>query len=824
MGISLVLFKRSSFNSKKIKKSLYLNLLNLSKKDFSMQKRRLKFYTFSSKKSEKVNKKTGTVRPWVKIYFLNQEIQYQIYKNHRFSNKNYTVFEKIAKISLFGELNVIYFILNKFSMELRNSPTLKNESKKANRNSNFFFNERFIDRNLAKRSFYKNVFFLNVNSFKSWFFYFFNKKNKNLHFSQTFLKNLKRFSSQEVFYKPSPASYKNIKTLSRIPSLKKKYYEFNKDNTFVSQNFSGKTFQFLKKRKNFRSSVIHKNNINNAYQFTFFSFYKKRSSKSLNLQLIKKSSFLIKKLFYKVCFFNFLQACFKTESYFKVLPINTNRKSILSFYDKTFKYNKTKLRNSNLEADSFFFKKVAKLNFEVTKNKNLLKQNVSLFENLTKLLECLFFEPKFLLYLRCGKKNLALNNQFYLDQKKLENKKKTKIINSRLLLNSNFLKIGTKYFNSKNIFLFKNRLALFQSYSREKTKFEKFFSKAKNSDSSDLSFSNVPVSNQKIIREFLIDSKKTKSHKKNLFANVTDIFYLNKKKNDSFFNLTFYKLFLNIDENLYFLRQSKNYFLLKTLTFKFDSIFKNYLFSKKTFHVIHSINYDFFLNFELFKSYKKFKNFNCYQTKRKKSSETNSFYFTKINLKKLTDLSVLLILDHRLNQKLLKLKKKMLQKFLKNHDSDLSNFYFTNPLTFTKLQLLSFSRFNATIKETRVCEVFKQVNSIKKLFFYRKCIILITSNLSQILKENRIYSLSFSKYGILSIFLKDNSFYKKQNHMIPIKIVKFFYKKMSFVEISSKLSQDDFRFEFITKRFRFNNENKNLYDFICFIWNFEKKK
>ncbi len=640
MGISLVLFKRSFFNSKQIKKSFYLNLLNLSRKDFAMQKKSLKFNAFytllKGYKSEEISKETGPIRPWIRIYFLNQEIQYQIYKNHRFSNKNSRVFEKITKISLFGELNIIYFILNKFFIKLRNLSTFNSESRKANRTHIY---ERSIYKKVSNSCFNKNLFFLNVNLFKSWFFYFFNKKNKKVRLSQNFIKNLKALSSDEEFYRSSLLLYKNIKTFSRIPFsfLNNKYSKLNKNKIFDSPNFSKRNFQL-----NYGPLLIKKNNNNN--QLIVFRKVTKGYDKSnfVNSQPRTKSSFLIKKLFYKAYFFNFLQACFKTQSYFKVMPMDRNQKSIPSFYQKTPKSNKTKLKTrkflnlgklsldgfnlKNQDDDSLFLKKVTKSNFEVMKNKNLLKQNVSLFIKLKKLLECLSFEPKFLLYLRSGTKNLVLNKQSYLEikiTKQVEILKKKKIIQSYSLLSSNFLKIGSNYFNPKNIFRFKNPFDFTQYYFREKIKIKKFISKGKNTNSSYFFFPNLRALNGKILREFLIDSKQLKNLKniKNLFPKLTESFFLNKKRNDFFLNLTFYKLFLEIHENLYFLRKSKNYFLLKILTLKFDSIFKNYLLSKKTFNVIHTINYEFFSNLELFKVYRKLKNFllHFYQMKKKKN-------------------------------------------------------------------------------------------------------------------------------------------------------------------------------------------------------------
>lgn len=837
MGISLVLFKRSSFNSKKIKKSFYLNLLNLSRKDFAMQKRSLKFNAFStllkgySKKSEKISKETGPIRPWIRIYFLNQEIQYQIYKNHRFSNKNSRVFEKITKISLFGELNIIYFVLNKFFIKLRNSSTLKSEIRKVNQT---YIYERSIYKKVSNSCFNKNLFFLNVNSFKSWFFYFFNKKNKNVHLSQTFIKNLKALYSDEEFYRSSTLLYKNIKTFSQIQFLNSKYSKLNKDKIFDSPNFSRRNFQL-----NYRPLFIKKNNNNN--QLIVFRKVTKRYNKSnfVNSQSRKKSSFLIKKLFYKAYFFNFLQTCLKTQSYFKVMPMDRNQKSIPSLNHKAPKSNKTKLKTrkflnlgklsldrftlQNQDDDSLFLKKITKFNFEVMKNKSLLKQNVSIFIKLTKLLECLSFEPKFLLYLRCGTKNLVLNKQSYLEiklKKQVEILKKKKIIQSYSLLNSNFLNIGSSYLNSKNIFRFKNRFEFPQYYFREKTKIKKFISKGKNRNLS--YFPNLLALNNKILREFLIDSKELKNLKniKNLFPKFTESVFLDKKKNDFFLNLTFYKLFLEIHENLYFLRQSKNYFLLKLLTLKFDSIFKNYLLSKKTFNVINTINYKFVSNLELFKVYRKLKNFllHFYQTKKKKLNKANSLYLTNINFKfflskKLTDLSVLLILTHCSNKKLLKLKKKTFKNFFKKND--LSNFYFLwliNCRKFRQLKIFSCSKLNDTIYEQKVYKVFKEMNLIKKLFFYRKSITLVTLNLSKILKENRIYYSSFSKNGVLVILIRDNTFYKKENDVIPIKELlpnlSFLVGLKSYLTYVAKLnnlnSKDNFRFEFNTKRFLLN--------------------
>ncbi len=798
MGISLVLFKRSCFNSKKIKKSFYLNLLNLSRKDFAMQKSSLKFYSFFQRKSLKKK----TIRPWIRIYFLNQEIQYQIYKNHRFSNQNHAIFEKIAKISLFGELNIIYFILNKFFMKLRNSSTLKKESRKTKTTSNFFSNERFFNKNLAKSSFNKNLFFLDINLFKYWFFYFFNKKNKNVDLDQTFIKSLKEFSSQEVFYRSSSSllSYKKIKTLSRI--------------------------QFLKKN----SHRLFNNNFNNSYKFTFFKQMKYEYGKStfVNSQLIKKSSFLIKKLFYKIYFFNFLQAYFKTQSYFKMMTLDNNEKSILSFYDKNSESYKFKTLKFN--SNSLFLKKIAKLNFELTKKKNLLKQNVSLFINLIKLLKCLSFEPKFLLYLRCGKKNLT--NEVYLETKlQKQVKSKRQLLQSFSLLNSNFLKIGTKYFNSKT-------MSLLKSYCREKTRIQKFISKDKNKNLGN--FSPQKLQTLKNLREFLTDSKNAKNIN-NLFPNFTESLSLNRKKNYYFFKLTFYKLFLEIHENLYFLRQSKNYFLLKALTFKFDSILKNYLLSKRTFHMIETINHDFFSNFELLKNYKNLKKFifDFYQPKREKLKKPNLLYLKKKNFKfillenfrKLTDLSVLLILTHFSKKNLLKLKRKFLQKFLKKNDVLNPNYYFLWLMkfrNFRQFKLLSSSKVNHKMQQFTTCKVLKERNSIKKLLFYKKFISLIILNFTKILKENRIYYSTFSRYGLLKILLQDNSFYEKQNHFIQIKIVNFFYKKIIFfkqqliVNSQKKIKISDMEDNFRTNKFRYNNEN--LYNLIFLIWEFEKKE
>ncbi len=146
-------------------------------------------------------------------------------------------------------------------------------------------------------------------------------------------------------------------------------------------------------------------------------------------------------------------------------------------------------------------------------------------------------------------------------------------------------------------------------------------------------------------------------------------------------------------------------------------------------------------------------------------NKTNSSYLTNINFKfllskKLTDLSVLLILTHCSNKKLLKLKKKTFKNFLKKND--LSNFYFPLLINCRQLKIFSCLKLNDAIYKPKVYKIFKEMNLIKKLFFYRKSITLVTLNLSKILKENRIYYSSFSKHGVLVILIRDNTFYKKK--------------------------------------------------------------
>ena len=108
--------------------------------------------------------------PWIKIYFLNQEIQNQMYNNQIFS-ETYSlnlIFSKIIKFSLLGELNIVYSFLNELELN-RERSKIDNLIKKKEI--------------LCKKKNNTKSIILNKILSKYCLFYFLNKKNKKVNFA-----------------------------------------------------------------------------------------------------------------------------------------------------------------------------------------------------------------------------------------------------------------------------------------------------------------------------------------------------------------------------------------------------------------------------------------------------------------------------------------------------------------------------------------------------------------------------------------------------------------------------------------------------------------
>lgn len=709
MGIQLVLFRRStSFNS----------LLN--------------------------SESPRLYRPWVQIYFLNQEIQTQICKNNRFCIKNARVFEKIEKICLFGELNILYSILNKFSLTLSNNIYLLNLALKG------------LDVTKSK----KLDFPLNL----------LNKEKLDSHFGlsrATSILKRKRF-----FYQS------NLKMNLYSESLKHKDFQKNKTKILSNVNLFKSFFFYFFSKKNKKLRFIRIRLISKARhkptELALFAF------KETNC----KSEFLIKNLFYKAWVFNFLQPYFKSFSYFKFITLGNRykKKTVPSFYNKSLK-----LPN--------FPKKI---------RNNYIVKDYSLFLNLEKIIESLYFEPKFVLYFRCSKNSFAIEKfKTYFNRihpLNLENYKNIiNLTNPKVEFhNSIFLKA-----REKNGFLFikKNSLLFFKPQLNGKY-INNFY------------YKQFLINFPPFLLETIESTPNFQQFKQNLFPtlNLDELF---KKESILDVNVIFYQVFITIHENLEFLRQSKNYFLLQKLTFQFDSTFRNHLLSKGTFYSTDKTLFYYLSKNKVFSRNKNLKTLCLSQInkavvlKKKISRYPSELFFLKkenlffsheknLILKKQSqnsrNLSASAILFNKSNQKLFKLKKKILTKCLNSYfcpekiptcklgfatfkcNFDFKFFLFAKDLNLRK-------RFNLSIYKSKIKGflILQQIQLIQRLSFYSRFSNFINFKIGLFLKVDSLdYSSCSKKDLVLSISPINKGSYLKIGYLIPINIIDSFYKNLSF--------------------------------------------
>jgi hypothetical protein len=284
--------------------------------------------------------------PWIKIYFLNQEIQNQMYNNQMFS-RTYSlnlIFEKIIKSSLLGELNLVYLFLNELELNREKSKI------------DHFIKKKKI---LCKKKNNILSIILNKTLSKYCLFYFFNKKKKKLNF--VFVNLLRKFINQSI---------------TRSQKLKK-----FRQRLIVTQLFTKRVNFFLGKGQ----SPLSKKRLNNNKNSKIFkekSYFSNETNQMYKLYLKKipsnlKSDFLVKNLFYKNWFFNFLQSALKSQIHFTQNNISFKLVNDIEFYDK--------------------------------KHPELYSNNCSLLLNIKIILIYIYLEPKFVGHFKISLKRKNLN-------------------------------------------------------------------------------------------------------------------------------------------------------------------------------------------------------------------------------------------------------------------------------------------------------------------------------------------------------------------------------------------------------------------------------
>ena len=255
------------------------------------------------------------VRPWILIYFLNQEIKDQLQKSCRLNLSNFEIIEKITKVGLFAEFNILYFMIHKlflFSPKFRSFkkplnlalPSLEGTTKrkfklgraklifklskaKLGKKLNIkipslktnFEKAKFIGSNVSMRDIQSakpslkriksntirqipltiknkcyNNSFLTIDLFKLWFFYFFYQKNRAL---------LNQYTSDLIYN-----SQKQLKKEQEFICLQnEKSYKLGKAKFSPSLNRKNSFFSFQLRFAKFPSFAKHNQEY---FQFYFY--------------------------------------------------------------------------------------------------------------------------------------------------------------------------------------------------------------------------------------------------------------------------------------------------------------------------------------------------------------------------------------------------------------------------------------------------------------------------------------------------------------------------------------------------------------------------
>ena len=319
---------------------------------------------------KKINKKTCRRNP-KKIKFLNQEIQYQIYKNETFIKNNLNnIFEKVVKNSLISEYYIIFSFLNELTLIIERS---------------FILNQRINGPLLGMANQFKLLWYrkLNKKKIKYLFFYLLNK-NKMLKFNLSpnlwqlndtniplqnttafqfnpflllLFKNFLFPVKDKNFYK------KNIKTKFNLMANgailfcpdKRKLLNFvynkkpkikkTKSINFLTKDLKLNCLSLPEADYQKKLSFFNKNHSKLLKNNRFFSVHPYRCFKTETIngsatlaknQITLKSDLLLKNLFYKQWFLNFLEPLKKSIFSFKNFIFFSRSKSISLSIKKLF--------------------------------------------------------------------------------------------------------------------------------------------------------------------------------------------------------------------------------------------------------------------------------------------------------------------------------------------------------------------------------------------------------------------------------------------------------------------------------------------------------
>lgn len=529
---------------------------------------------------------------WTKIYYLNQEIQYQIYKNEIYQkNISYLNFEKIIKSSFLSELNIIYSFLNQLRINLEDSSQTKSIN-----NFNLVKNNQII---------------------KYLMFYFLNKKNKSLKqpkllkkTSNSILKTIYRFKK------------KNNKTLTKLQALKR---------IIILNDYKANKYIFGSQKKiNQRKKISFVQNFNTKsnflvqnlfYKYWFLKISEPYFKGSENVQFIFEDKSTKKNIPYNIFFYiKIIFVYLYLEPKFILnLTLFLKRKNLYLFFEKnivenyknTF-FDKIEL-NPSLLIDSPFFNK-----------KNLLSQIKNSFINLKISQQMLKNQPILLYFIKNKSKKYS------------KRQKSPKILNTGYYIK--ILKIFYKlhFLKAKENYFFQNCLILYT----EKKIIDYIISKTITLTSSIITYKFLAINT-------FLNLKKNKIHSKinlffslnsykTLFFKLKKVFYKNLTKNLAihiFYNKTFLylkkmyivKLKINL-KNMYNIKKK----LIKELNhislYLFD--LKNLLVSysiKNHMYKIHFLKLIFFYIFNLRINWKIIDSIEKFKLERQISGLTSNF-------------------------------------------------------------------------------------------------------------------------------------------------------------------------------------------------------
>jgi hypothetical protein len=679
------------------------------------------FLAIRSKKNSSKIELLNKTSSWKNIYLLNQEIQYQIYKNEIFQKNNlHNNFEKIIKLSLLVELNIIYSFLNELALNIE-----KNSRQKAIIN--------YLD------------FIRNQQMIKYCFFYFFNKKNKKLTLPSSLKKNIhflflgKRVSPLLLWLGEANQTEGKKDKKQRKQSMQKKTkearkYYFSKSQNRVNSKKSLKIKNLNLENPNKKNITLNKTKIvHNLMSLKFSNGCRNTKSLIKKLKMNKKSNFLLKNLFYKNWFLKFLEPHLKSSLYFKNI-----------FVDE--------LNQNNVKSTIFWF--------------------------IQKIFISIYLQPKFILILTIvlKRKNIDLLAKKYLDSSPKEliknnwlkkNQLSSSVIiktffkntKSRLTyLKSFFLnyKIGSKECNIKiNYSLISS--AKIKKYSIKMLKFIKLFFNIKKNFINKLKkthrsycFNNLLINYFSYVNIIFLKLELIKENDLKFQPKLTLFFEKPLKIRYQIFenkaminnNLISYKKFLEIFYKLSFLKNEKNNFLLNVLLFNTEKTFIDYLLSKTNYYIKNLIS--------------------------QQCIDIN--YLSKVDLKKINVIKNIIFLLYISKTDLLN--KKNL--FFPLHPSKNLFFQLRKPFIIFLYKNITFCIFynksNTYLKKNYIIKLIiqiKQSNSLKKELFqevnfskikYRQEFKLDKSVKSKINNKREAFNKFFSNYYSLILKIKMKSY------------------------------------------------------------------